>query len=163
MCAFKEMVTEILILIMLEFTHYGIMQVSVCINTRTKITQYYQFLCICSIRKLHNSLRQFLCLYGILWERCWNLVCFIVEWFPLWPPERGQFTGGSGSSVLKIDGLVQDCSISSALAMEILQSCTKPSKCSLIVEIDLKGNHPLTSRASQPMCVYWRLGVADSS
>ena len=26
-----------------------------------------------------------------------------------------------------IDGLMQDCSISSALAMEILQSCTKPS------------------------------------
>ena len=26
-----------------------------------------------------------------------------------------------------IDGLVQDCSIASALAMEILQSCTKPS------------------------------------
>ena len=26
-----------------------------------------------------------------------------------------------------IDGLVQDCSISSVLAMEILQSCTKPS------------------------------------
>ena len=28
----------------------------------------------------------------------------------------------------KIDGLVQDCSISSALAMEILQFCTKPLK-----------------------------------
>ena len=28
---------------------------------------------------------------------------------------------------LYIDGLVQDCSISSALAMEILQSCTKAS------------------------------------
>ena len=28
-----------------------------------------------------------------------------------------------------IDGLVQDCSISSMLAMEILQSCTKPSIC----------------------------------
>ena len=26
-----------------------------------------------------------------------------------------------------INGLVQDCSISSALAVEILQSCTKPS------------------------------------
>ena len=26
-----------------------------------------------------------------------------------------------------IDGLVQDCGISSALAMEILHSCTKPS------------------------------------
>ena len=30
-------------------------------------------------------------------------------------------------TVLDIDGLVQDCSISSALAMEMLQSCTKPS------------------------------------
>ena len=30
-----------------------------------------------------------------------------------------------------IDGLVQDCRISSALAMEILQSCTKPSTCQL--------------------------------
>ena len=28
-----------------------------------------------------------------------------------------------------IDGLVQDCSISSVLALEILQSCTKPLKC----------------------------------
>ena len=28
----------------------------------------------------------------------------------------------------KNDGLVQDCSNSSALAMELLQSCTKPSK-----------------------------------
>ena len=28
--------------------------------------------------------------------------------------------------IFHIDGLVQDCSISSALAMEILQSCTKP-------------------------------------
>ena len=28
-----------------------------------------------------------------------------------------------------IDGLVQDCSNSSALAMELLQSCTKPSIC----------------------------------
>ena len=27
---------------------------------------------------------------------------------------------------LDIDGLVQDCSNSSALAMELLQSCTKP-------------------------------------
>ena len=28
----------------------------------------------------------------------------------------------------KIDGLVQDCSYSSALAVELLQFCTKPSK-----------------------------------
>ena len=30
------------------------------------------------------------------------------------------------SAVRNIDGLVQDCSNSSALAMELLQSCTKP-------------------------------------
>ena len=30
-----------------------------------------------------------------------------------------------------VDGLAQDCSISSALAMEILQFCTEPSMCSL--------------------------------
>ena len=36
---------------------------------------------------------------------------------------------GSGKFVLvnHIGGLVQDCGISSALAMELLQSCTKPS------------------------------------
>ena len=31
------------------------------------------------------------------------------------------------STLLYIDGLVQDCSNSSALAMELLQSCAKPS------------------------------------
>ena len=30
-----------------------------------------------------------------------------------------------------MDGLMQDCSNSSALAMELLQSCTKPSKKSI--------------------------------
>ena len=32
---------------------------------------------------------------------------------------------------LHVDGLVQDCSNSSALAMELLQSSTKPSMCYL--------------------------------
>ena len=31
------------------------------------------------------------------------------------------------------DSLVQDCNNSSALAMELLQSCTKPSICKLFV------------------------------
>ena len=34
-------------------------------------------------------------------------------------------------TIYHIDGLVQNCSISSALAMAILQSCTKPSICSM--------------------------------
>ena len=35
-----------------------------------------------------------------------------------------------------IDGLVQDCSNPSALAMELLQSCTKPSICNLHTEMN---------------------------
>ena len=35
-----------------------------------------------------------------------------------------------------IDGLVQDCSNSSALAMELLQSCTRPSTCIIIFSCD---------------------------
>ena len=34
-----------------------------------------------------------------------------------------------------IDGLMQDCSTSSALAMEILQRCTKPSSCSQLIKV----------------------------
>ena len=40
-----------------------------------------------------------------------------------------QHYGQITATVLYIDGLVQDCSNSSALAMELLQSCTKPSIC----------------------------------
>ena len=41
-----------------------------------------------------------------------------------------------GNIKIYIDGLVQDCSISSALAMELLQNCTKPSIC-LFLNIDM--------------------------
>ena len=34
-----------------------------------------------------------------------------------------------------IDGLVQDCSNSSALAMELLQSCTKPSIYAFMIQM----------------------------
>ena len=37
-------------------------------------------------------------------------------------------------SVHQINGLVQDCNNSSALAMELLQFCTKPSKCAWILQ-----------------------------
>ena len=44
-----------------------------------------------------------------------------------WPNQYHSFLHCLAISNHDIDGLVQDCSISSALAMEILQSCTKPS------------------------------------
>ena len=34
-----------------------------------------------------------------------------------------------------IDDLVQDCSISIAYAPEILQSCTKPSICNIVIDL----------------------------
>ena len=39
----------------------------------------------------------------------------------------GHLLSINGQYDYNIDGLVQDCSISSALAMKLLQSCTKPS------------------------------------
>ena len=40
--------------------------------------------------------------------------------------EPNDFSRQLSPIAVDIDGLVQDCSISSVLAMEILQSCTKP-------------------------------------
>ena len=39
---------------------------------------------------------------------------------------------------VEIDGLVQDCSNSSALAVELLQFCTKPSKCNRNFIVNLR-------------------------
>ena len=46
-----------------------------------------------------------------------SMSMFFYEWLPFW----------LFMSLKHIDGLMQDCSISSSLAMEILQSFTKPS------------------------------------
>ena len=42
-----------------------------------------------------------------------------------------------------IDGLVQDCSNSSALAMELLQSCTKPSICAVYIQSEIYQLYPI--------------------
>ena len=55
---------------------------------------------------------------------------WVVDWFQT----TASITGHDSSARPawpNIDGLVQDCSNSSALAMELLQSCTKPSICRL--------------------------------
>ena len=43
-----------------------------------------------------------------------------------WTNTLSHYQTTDGSVHWNIDGLVQDCSNSSALAMELLQSCTKP-------------------------------------
>ena len=45
------------------------------------------------------------------------------------------------SHMAYLDGLVQDCVISSALAMEILQSCSKPSILSEVHQNVSENNH----------------------
>ena len=58
-----------------------------------------------------------------------------------------------------VDGLVQDCSISSSLPVEILQSCTEPLMCNFAVfEVILKyeegkiGPYPTTKCELYYMC-----------
>ena len=52
--------------------------------------------------------------------KCCDLVRLILEvWQHIWE---------------QIDGLVQDCSISIANALKILQSCTKPSRCEKMIK-----------------------------
>ena len=58
--------------------------------------------------------------------------------------------------VVHIDGLGQDCSISNALAMEILQSCTKPSICfqlPMIHVIDI----PITQYCFTGISHHWQV------
>ena len=54
-----------------------------------------------------------------------------------------------------IDGLVQDCNISSVLAMEILQSCTKPSIYELLGFKMFKHEQP------EPFLAYKYIKCAD--
>ena len=42
---------------------------------------------------------------------------------------QGCMTSQGHKEITYVNGLVQDCSDSSALAMELLQSCTKPLIC----------------------------------
>ena len=56
-----------------------------------------------------------------------NLICYRDHFVHALVLFRWVFNYISFSEYQSFDGLVQDCSISSALAMEILQSCCKPS------------------------------------
>ena len=81
-----------------------------------------------------------MCMYMYIWEMSHLLTVFVIHikgtiittrFFWLQPWSAGlQYIYRiliCSSLWLHIDGFVQDCSISSALAMEILQTCTKPS------------------------------------
>ena len=57
-----------------------------------------------------------------------------------------------------IGGLVQDCSISSALALEILQPCTKPSIYQTTIFLNTKGYTLLQHQFSRP-CMHVHMGV----
>ena len=61
-----------------------------------------------------------------------TLLCFIVFCYGLTQVHITHIFQGyitDTGAIIQLDGLVQDSSNSSALAMELLQSCTKPSNC----------------------------------
>ena len=91
---------------------------------------------------------------------------FIMKTFPNIPDKFIQIYGGKKKIALGLvghfNGLVQDCSISSALAMEILQSCAKPSICAIWVRIAVISKSKLTFNCSLQLPFYlnlynWRL------
>ena len=71
-----------------------------------------------------------LCMRSANERRRYIVASSLVGWAHTHRMDTGLHTDTTG---LQIDGLVKDCSISSALAMEILQSGTKPSICCMYV------------------------------
>ena len=71
---------------------------------------------------------------------------FLIYFFTFSRPEVGKlfriyvftFSTWSWKIIPYFDGLVQDCSNSSELAMELLQSCTKPSKYGIIFQLQVE-------------------------
>ena len=62
---------------------------------------------------------------GNLWNDTQNILKSIEGCVFYWE-DKSESSSSSLTHDCDIDGLVQDCSNSSALAMELLQSCTKP-------------------------------------
>ena len=59
---------------------------------------------------------------------------------------------------VKIDGLMQDCSNSTALAMEFLQSCTKSSKCTFeLKKYELSNDNPTDNLRGRKMSAVVKL------
>ena len=67
-------------------------------------------------------INNFLAYWGVAYSRCFTVILRAA---------RASHASRNQSTMMMmiepcVDGIVQDCSISSSLAMEILQSCTKP-------------------------------------
>ena len=97
-----------------------------------------QMRCCCSTS--HQSMINFDPFSNISQSTCSKVLFFVMFlwWINFWWTGTIQLLlivcqGCFISAVPYIDGLVQDCSISSALALEILQSCTKPSISYMII------------------------------
>ena len=58
---------------------------------------------------------------------------------------------------LYIDGLVQDCSNSIADALELLQSCTKPSICISCIVNAIVADHPMMQDAVRQEAIIWSI------
>ena len=73
----------------------------------------------------------------------------MVEW-PICMVSQAHMTGHSNWKQHNMDGLVQDCSISIAIAMEILQSCSQPLKYKIVLLV-----HVVFVENEAFLCLYY--------
>ena len=96
-----------------------------------------------------------LCLSTLLYHiLVFVIALFPTKFIPLWVIQHN------------IDGLiilVQDCNISSALAMEILQSCTKPPICAYLIYICGLRYRCYAFKNWEEKCCFWTKWLSTSS
>ena len=84
----------------------------------------------------------------MIWES--SVKCIMITWINDSLSPECQVTTGHKPSPEPINGLVQDCSNSSADALELLQSCTKPSKLEQLERLhsEYTPHHPMITHSS---------------
>ena len=95
---------------------------------------------VCSQKKANKLNHSLTCFHGIMQITLWSIIAHLIVFQVLttdipYLTHEGQLWGVVCEFKVWFDALVQDCSNSSALAMELLQSCTKPSICVLLLHL----------------------------
>ena len=112
--------------------------------TGLKLENYYVFTFTFSWPEVGKLFLIYFFTFSFSWPEVGKL--FLIYFFTFSRPEVGKlfriyvftFSTWSWKIIPYFDGLVQDCSNSSELAMELLQSCTKPSKYGIIFQLQVE-------------------------
>ena len=117
------------------------------VSTGLKLENYYFFTFTFSWPEVGKLFLIYFFTFSFSWPEVGKL--FLIYFFTFSRPEVGKlfriyrfyfFSTWIWKIIPYFDGLVQDCRNSSELAMELLQSCTKPSKYGIIFQIQGEKN-----------------------